>query len=197
MNPCVKSMSNAEVLGVLVGRRAASQLLKAAGGQLSDLLQDRCSTGEVHSPAAFKLYAARELVGRSLTESMGQRDALESPAAVRDYLRLKIGRRDYEVFMVLFLDTKHRVIAPEEMFRGSLSQATVHPREVVKRALTLNAAAVICAHNHPSGVAEPSSADQFITQTLRNALGLIDVTILDHLVVAGNEIISFAERGLL
>lgn len=197
MSSCLKSMSDAEVLGVLVGRRAALRLLKATGGNLSELVHGLWAKEEGSPYVAARLCAARELVHRSFAESMQQRDALESPGAVRDYLRLQIGRRDYEVFLVLFLDTKHRVIAPEEMFRGSLSQASVHPREVVKRALVLNAAAVICAHNHPSGVAEPSHADEFITQTLRNALGLVDVTVLDHLVVAGNEIVSFAERGLL
>ena len=116
---------------------------------------------------------------------------------MRDFLRLTIGRRDYEVFMALFLDAQHRVIAPEEMFRGTLSQASVYPREVVKRALAHNAAAIIFAHNHPSGVAEPSRTDEILTQNLRSALALLEVRVLDHLVVAGNDIVSFAERGLL
>jgi DNA repair protein RadC len=197
MSPCLKSMSDVDVLGMLVGRRNAAQLIRDAGGSLSELLKEAEVSNDVRPQAVVKLDAAKELIRRSLAESMRHRDALESIAAVRDYLRLTIGRRDYEVFMVLFLDTKHRVIAPEEMFRGTLSQASVYPREVVKRSMAHNAAAVIFAHNHPSGVAEPSAADEAITQALRNALALLDVRVLDHLVVAGNEIVSFAERGLL
>ena len=197
MSPCLKSMSDVEVLGMLVGRRNAAQLIRDAGGSLSELLKEAEVSNDVRPQSVVKLDAAKELIRRSLSESMRHRDALESIAAVRDYLRLTIGRRDYEVFMVLFLDTKHRVIAPEEMFRGTLSQASVYPREVVKRSMAHNAAAVIFAHNHPSGVAEPSAADEAITQALRNALALLDVRVLDHLVVAGNEIVSFAERGLL
>jgi len=190
-------MSDVDVLGMLVGRRNAAQLLREVGGSLSELWREAEVSDDVRPQAVVKLDAAKELIRRSLAESMRHRDALESIAAVRDYLRLTIGRRDYEVFMVLFLDTKHRVIAPEEMFRGTLSQASVYPREVVKRSMAHNAAAVIFAHNHPSGVAEPSAADEAITQALRNALSLLDVRVLDHLVVAGNEIVSFAERGLL
>ena len=197
MSSCVKSMSDPEVLGMLIGRRTAVQLLREAGGSLSQLLHEASSGEGVQTQAGAKLCAMKELVSRSLAESMRHRDALESIAAVRDYLRLTIGRREYEVFMVLFLDAKHRVIAPEEMFRGTLSQASVYPREVVKRALAHNAAAIIVAHNHPSGVAEPSLADEAITHALRNALALLDVRVLDHLVIAGNEIVSFAERGLL
>ena len=197
MSPCSKSMSDAELLGILVGRRTAVQLLREVGGSLSELLQERALSEDVRPKAVVKLYAAKELVSRSLAESMRHRDALESIAAVRDYLRLTIGRREYEVFMVIFLDAKHRVIAPEEMFRGTLSQASVYPREVVKRALAHNAAAIIVAHNHPSGVADPSFADEAITNALRNALALLDVRVLDHLVIAGNDIVSFAERGLL
>ena len=197
MSPCLKSMSDLEVLGVLVGRRNAVQLLRQTGGSLSELLHEAEVSKAVRPPAVIKLDAAQELLKRALVESMRHRDALESPAAVRDYLRLNIGRRECEVFMALFLDNKHRVIAPEELFRGTLSQASVYPREVVKRSMALNAAAVIFAHNHPSGVAEPSHADEAITQALRNALALLDVRVLDHLVVAGNEIVSFAERGLL
>ena len=197
MRLCLKSMSDVDVLGMLVGRRNAAQLIRDAGGSLSELLKEAEVSNDVRPQAVVKLDAAKELIRRSLAESMRHRDALESIAAVRDYLRLTIGRRDYEVFMVLFLDTKHRVIAPEEMFRGTLSQASVYPREVVKRSMAHNAAAVIFAHNHPSGVAEPSAADEAITQALRNALALLDVRVLDHLVVAGNEIVSFAERGLL
>jgi DNA repair protein RadC len=122
---------------------------------------------------------------------------LTSPQSVRDYLQVSLTGREHEVFMVLFLDTRHQVITFEEMFRGTLAQTSVYPREVVKRCLTTNAAAVIFAHNHPSGVVEPSQADNMLTQTLRDALALIDVRVLDHFIVAGNGILSFAERGLL
>lgn len=128
---------------------------------------------------------------------MSQRDALTSPQQVRDYLRLKLGALPREVFMVLFLDTQNRVMTTEELFSGTLTQTSVYPREVVKRALFHNAAAVIFAHNHPSGVVAPSRADEFLTKMLKEALALVDVKVLDHFVVAENRIVSFSERGLL
>ena len=124
-------------------------------------------------------------------------EAMSSPAAVRDYLRLKLSGLEHEVFCIMFLDSQHRVIGFEEMFRGTLNQASVYPREVVKRALANNAAAVILAHNHPSGVAEPSRADQSLTEVLKNALALVDVRVLDHFVVGGADVMSFAEMGLV
>ena len=132
-----------------------------------------------------------------LAAEVREADALSSPAAVKDYLRLKLGDRPHEVFAVVFLDTQHRVIAIEELFRGTLSQTSVYPREVVKEALARNAAAVILAHNHPSGSAEPSRADEFLTQTLKAALALVDVRVLDHMVVTRTGVTSMAERGLL
>jgi DNA repair protein RadC len=126
-----------------------------------------------------------------------QRPLFDSTTRVKEYLRLQIGGREHEVFVVLFLDAQNRLIRLEELFRGTLTQTSVYPREVVKRALELNAAAVVLAHNHPSGAAEPSRADEFLTQTLKSALGLIDVRVLDHLVVTRSEVVSFAERGLL
>jgi DNA repair protein RadC len=123
--------------------------------------------------------------------------ALESPGQTRDFLRLKLVERKHEVFGALFLDTRHRVIRLAEMFQGTIDGATVHPRVVVQRALELNAAAVVLFHNHPSGVAEPSMADEAITRRLRDALALVDVRVLDHFVVAAGESVSFAERGLL
>lgn len=123
--------------------------------------------------------------------------ALSSPAAVRDYLALSIGDREREVFIAIFLDAQNRVIEAEELFRGTLTQTSVYPREVVKRALALNAASVIFAHNHPSGVAEPSQADHWLTDQLKAALALVDVRTLDHFVVAGRQTLSFAERGWL
>ena len=123
--------------------------------------------------------------------------ALASPDAVRDYLRLLLHDRGHEVFVCLFLDAQHRMIASEELFRGTLAQTSVYPREVVKETLAHNAAAVVFAHNHPSGVAEPSRADELLTHALKQALALIDIRTLDHFVVAGGRITSFAERGLL
>ena len=122
---------------------------------------------------------------------------LASPTAVRDYLRLSLHDRGHEVFVCIFLDSQHRVIACDELFRGTLAQTRVYPREVVKAALAHNAAAVIFAHNHPSGVAEPSRADELLTQSLKQALALVDIRSLDHFVVAGSAVVSFAERGLL
>ena len=132
-----------------------------------------------------------------LAAEVREADALSSPAAVKDYLRLKLGEREHEVFVVVFLDTQHRVIAIEELFRGTLSQTSVYPREVVKEALARNAGAVILAHNHPSGNPEPSRADEFLTQTLKAALALVDFRVLDHLVVTRAGVLSFAERGLI
>ena len=124
-------------------------------------------------------------------------DCLDSPDAVRDYLQLLLADRPHEVFTVVFLDAQHRVLQAVEMFRGTLTQTSVYPREVVIEALARQAAAVILAHNHPSGHSQPSQADQLLTSTLKSALSLVDVRVLDHLVVAGASILSFAERGLL
>jgi DNA repair protein RadC len=124
-------------------------------------------------------------------------DHLAPPTSVRDYLRLLISGREYEVFVVVLLDAQNRVLSCEELFRGTLTQTSVYPREVVKVALAANAGAAIFAHNHPSGCSEPSRADELLTQTLKSALALVDVKVLDHFVVAGAEAISFAERGLL
>lgn len=132
-----------------------------------------------------------------LDKQMRQGDALTSPQAVRDYLRLSIGTREREVFVVILLDAQHRVIANEELFQGTLTQTAIHPREVVKTALKHNAAAAIFSHNHPSGIAEPSHADELLTRTLKSALALVDIRVLDHFIVAGPSCLSFAERGLL
>jgi len=122
---------------------------------------------------------------------------MNSPASVKDFLRLKLAELGHEVFIVLFLDAQHGVIQVEEMFRGTLTQTSVYPREVVKRALSLNCAAVIFAHNHPSGVPEPSKADEMLTGALKQALALVDVRVLDHFIIAGTSCLSFAERGLI
>ncbi len=132
-----------------------------------------------------------------LNARMRTAPVLSAPGAVRDYLRLLLHERGHEVFVCVFLDGQHRVIACDELFRGTLMQTSVYPREVVKAALAHNAAAVIFAHNHPSGVAEPSRADELLTQALKQALALPDIRTLDHFVIAGSQLVSFAERGLL
>jgi DNA repair protein RadC len=144
-----------------------------------------------------QLQAVLEMARRALAEELREGVALSSPRAVRDYLALTLGARQHECFMVLFVNAQNHLIVAEEMFRGTLTQTSVYPREIVKQALALNAAAVILAHNHPSGVAEPSQADRYLTETLKSALELIDVRVLDHFVVAGRKVLSFAERGLL
>lgn len=141
--------------------------------------------------------AAVQLALEVLCRTTGQKLALTSPAACRDYLRLALAAREQEVFICIWLDAAHRVLAAEEAFRGTLTQTSVYPREIVKQALRRNAGAVIFAHNHPSGVAQPSHADELLTRNLREALALVDVRVLDHFIVAGAEAISFAERGLL
>jgi len=141
--------------------------------------------------------AALELARRSLKDELRAASALTSPGAVRDYLRLAIAEREHEVFVCLWLDAQHRVLRFEELFRGTLTQTSVYPREIVKAGLRANAAAVIFAHNHPSGAAQPSRADELLTRNLKDALALVDVKVLDHFVVAGNQALSFAERGLL
>ena len=141
--------------------------------------------------------AVMELARRSLAQELQARPVFDSPQRVKDYLQLHLAHLPHEVFAVLFLDAQNRLIRLEEMFRGTLTQTSVYPREVVKRALELHAGAVILAHNHPSGVAEPSRADEFLTRTLSSALQLVDVRVLDHLVVGQAQVVSFAERGLL
>jgi DNA repair protein RadC len=161
-----------------------------AGGRLSEVK----GLGPAKSA---QLAAAFELAKRSLREELKTTAALTSPGAVRDYLRLALRGREHEVFVCMWLDAQHRVCKLEELFRGTLTQTSVYPREILKAALAANAAAVIFAHNHPSGVAQPSQADELLTRTLRDALELVDVKVLDHFIIAGNQAVSFAERGLL
>lgn len=145
-----------------------------------------------------RLMAARELLRRALAESLADAPGiLASPGAVRDYLRLFLAGQEYEGFIALWLDAQNRLIAGMELFRGTTTQTSVHPREVVRAGLKLNASAVILAHNHPSGVAEPSRADELLTSDLKNALALIDIRVLDHFIVADTTVMSFAERGLI
>lgn len=147
-------------------------------------------------PAKFaQLQAVLELARRSTSEELKRGDVLSSPEAVRQYLQLMLAKKAYESFAVLFLDVKNCLITAEELFRGSLMHTSVYPREVVKAALSHNAAGVIIAHNHPSGSPEPSHADRTLTKALQQALGLVDVRVLDHFVVAGSRVYSFAEHG--
>jgi DNA repair protein RadC len=179
-----------------VGREALARF-----GGLSGLLAaaptELTSIPGLGPAKSAQLQAVLELARRSLREDVRRDTALNSPGAVRDYVRLTLGRREHEVFVALFLDAQNRLLVAEELFRGTLTQTSVYPREVVKRALAVNAAAVIFAHNHPSGVAEPSRSDEMLTTSLRQALALVDVRVLDHLIVAGPATVSFAERGLL
>jgi DNA repair protein RadC len=144
-----------------------------------------------------EVVAVLELARRALLQPLQTRAVLESPQAVRQALQLQLGSLAYEVFAVMFLDSQHRLIRIEEMFRGTLSQTSVYPREVVLRALTLQASAVVLAHNHPSGSAQASRADQALTQALKSALALVDVRVLDHFVVTATEAQSMAEQGLV
>ena len=160
--------------------------------------QELTAVNGIGPAKAAQLVATLELARRGLHEELRSRPALSSPGAVRDWLRLSLASLPHEVFLVLWLDAQNRLIASEKLFRGTLTQTSVYPREVVKQALLRNAAAAILAHNHPSGVAEPSAADELLTRNLKQALALVDVRVIDHFIVAGNASpLSFAERGLL
>ncbi|MDP2134867.1 MAG: DNA repair protein RadC [Sulfuritalea sp.] len=204
------ALSDAELLAIFlrVGIRGKSavdlarELLASFDGDLAAL--GAASTRELArlpgiGPAkAAQLAASLELARRALAGPLKLKDALASPQAVRDWLRLSLGNLQHEVFVALWLDAQNRLIASEELFRGTLTQTSVYPREVVKRALVHNAGAVILAHNHPSGLAEPSRADEVLTSSLKQALALIDVKVLDHFIVTGGATpLSFAERGLI
>ncbi len=202
------SLTDAELLAVMLrtgvaGRPAlglAQDLLARFGGAgalLAARLDDMRRQPGVGPARAAQFKAMVEFVRRSLVEEAASRDVLTSPEAVRDYLRLTLAPLPYEAFMALFLDSQNRLLTARELFRGTLSQTSVYPREVVKAALADNAAGVIFAHNHPSGVAEPSRADELLTSSLKQALALVDIRTLDHFVVAGSRVVSFAERGLL
>ena len=204
------ALSDAELLAIFLrigirGKSAvdlARDLLSHFDGDLARLAA--ASTKELEllpgiGPAkAAQLAATLELARRALAGSLKARDAMATPQAVRDWLRLFLGNLPHESFVALWLNSQNRLIASEELFRGTLTQTSVYPREVVKRALAHNAGAVILAHNHPSGLAQPSRADEVLTSSLKQALALIDVKLLDHFIVTGgSEPLSFAERGLL
>ena len=179
-----------ELLSRLIGKRIAKRL---ATRPLSELFLGE----DVPDDVRARLSAARELVRRYTLEHIRRGPVLSNPATVREFLSIHYVGAEREIFSCLFLDNRHRVICFDEVFSGTIDGASVHPREVVKLALARNAAAVILAHNHPSGVAEPSQADELITVRVRDALALVDIRVLDHLVVGGNVVTSFAEQGLL
>ena len=168
-----------------------------AAGALRVSDADLSAPPSPESLLARRLNVARELLLRDLREQMHRGPVMTSPQILRDWLRLYCAGLGHEVFLVLYLDANHRLIEPQELFRGTLTQTSVYPRELVKGALARNAAALAVAHNHPSGQAEPSRADEFLTQTLKSTLSLVDVRIIDHFVVAGDQVVSFAERGLI
>jgi len=180
-------LSDIELLGKLIGVKQAKV---AYTGSLNTLFAAKGQAPE-------QCQVARELLTRWLHEEMQAGDAMNAPQAVRDFLTLHFAGQEYESFVVIFMDAQHRVIKASELFRGTLTQTSVYPREVVKAALRNNCAAVILAHNHPSGATEPSKADEMLTTALKQALALVDVRVLDHFIVAGNQTLSFAERGLI
>jgi DNA repair protein RadC len=203
-----ESLSDAELIAIFLrtgvkGRNAldiARELL-AHFGSVSALfaadVRALSAMAGLGDAKCAQLVAVMEVARRALRETMSRGNALSSPRTVRDFLRLKLQDRPHEVFVAVFLDAQNRVLGVEELFRGTLTQTSVYPREVVKRALHFNAAALIFAHNHPSGIAEPSRSDEALTQALKQALALVDVKVLDHFVIGGGAAMSFAERGLL
>lgn len=204
----VVALSDAELLAIFLrvgvtGKSAvdlARELLTRFGslnGIFAATLEEIRQVSGMGESKFAQLQAIFEMSRRALKEEMQLRDVLSSPQQVRDYLCLRLGSLSREVFAVLFLDAQNRVLAQEELFSGTLTQTSVYPREVVKRALHHNAASVIFAHNHPSGIAQQSRADELLTTTLKDALALVDIRVLDHFIVAGNATLSFAERGLI
>jgi DNA repair protein RadC len=201
-------LSDAELLAVILGasgRRgsdavAQARELLAAHRSLRGLLtadRQSCIRDGLGKVGYCRMQAALELSRRHYAEALRSGPALDSPQATRDFLVTRLRDTPHELFCCLHLDNRHRLIAFEELFRGTIDGASVYPREVVKQALARNAAAVILVHNHPSGVAEPSQADELVTRRLREALQLVDIRVLDHLIVADNGCMSFAERGLI
>jgi DNA repair protein RadC len=202
------ALSDAELLAIFLrtgvpGKTAvdlAREMLEKFDGLRSLLesdLEHFCQSRGLGAAKFVQLQAALELGKRHLESSLMRNHALANPADTRNYLKARLRAYQHEVFACLFLDNRHRVICFEELFRGTIDGASVYPREVVKRALFHNAAALILAHNHPSGVAEPSHADRNITERLREALLLVDIRVLDHFVIGDKETVSFAERGLI
>ena len=208
LNMGASSLTDAELLSIFLrtgikGKSVieiAQEMLDNFGGfrQLLDANPEKViSTPGIGIAKFAQLRATLELTERYLRSSFDRGEAITDPDLTRRYLKCKLGHYRREVFACMFLDNQHRLISYEELFFGTIDGASVHPREVVKRSLDNNAAAVIFAHNHPSGIAEPSQADQRITDRLKSALLLIDVRVLDHMIVGDGQVLSFAERGLL
>jgi DNA repair protein RadC len=202
------ALSDAEILAILLrtgtpGRSAldlARDALAAFGSLRQLIAADRarfCAAAGLGLVRYAELQAAAEISRRQLSQSLRAGPLLASPKATRDFLSARLRDLEHEVFCCLYLDKRHRLIQFEELFRGTIDGASVHPREIVKLALQRNAAAVIVAHNHPSGVAEPSQADELITQRVKEALGLVDIRLLDHIIVGDGASVSLAERGLV
>lgn len=202
------ALSNAELLALLLRTGIPGKNVLQMGQELLDTFGG--VAGLLHATAAdlqrikglggakrSQLVAVLELARRALAENLSQKTLFDTPQAVRDYLQLQLGSRPHEVFAMLFLDSQNRLIVLEELFRGTLTQTSVYPREVVIRALALNAASVVLAHNHPSGWAQPSRADEALTHNLKAALALVDVRVLDHFVVTSTQAVSMAELGML
>lgn len=202
------SLSDTELLAIflrtgMVGKSAvdlARDLLKQFGSLTNLFAADQRAFCQLPGMGAAKytqLQAVLEMAQRALGDKLKSGDIMDSPELVRNYLRLTLQNKEHEIFFCIFLDTKNRVIATEELFSGTLTQTSVYPREVVKRTLHHNAAAIIFAHNHPSGVAEPSQADKTLTTSLKQTLALIDVKVLDHFIIGNGTTMSFAENGLI
>jgi len=202
------ALSDAELLALLLrtglpGKNAlqmGQELLSTFGGVSGLLSTPAEALKKIKGLGPAKraeIVAVLELARRALASQLQEKPLFGNPQAIRDYLQLQLGSREHEVFAVLFLDTQHRLTVLEEMFRGTLAQTSVYPREVVVRALALNAASVVLAHNHPSGSAQASRADELMTQTLKAALALVDVRVLDHFIVTRSEAVSMAELGLM
>ena len=191
----IETLTDGELLQLLIGRRTGSNELLSTHGSLHALIRALPKTGNTRMTA--RLAAALEVAKRHYAADMLAGESLHSPGETSRFLISRLRDRPFEVFCCLYLDARHRLIAFEELFRGTIDGASVHPREVVRQALAHNAASLIFAHNHPSGVAEPSRADELITLRLRDALGLVDIRVLDHLIVAGPRVVSLAEKGLI
>lgn len=188
-------MSRAELVRELMAEQSAANIADAPATYLSS--PGSRKRARYDPSVVYRLSVARELILRDLVDRMKSAPILSSPEAVRDWLRLQCADLEHETFIVLHLDARHRLIEAQELFRGTLTQTSVYPREVVKACLERNAGAVVLAHNHPSGVAEASRADELLTRTLKSALSLVDVCVVDHFVVAGDQTLSFAQSGLL
>lgn len=204
----VTTLSDTELLAIflrtgIAGKSAVdlARELLLHFGSLTNIFaanQDRfCRLPGMGIAKYTQLQAVLEIARRALSEELKNGNAMNSPEMVRDFLRLSLANKQHEVFIGIFLDAKNHTIATEELFSGTLTQASVYPREIVKRALHHNAAAIIFAHNHPSGIAEPSHADKILTQSLKQALAMIDVKVLDHFIIGNGTTMSFAEQNLI